>query len=229
MSILVVDDEPMSRKMLKFLLQSEGFEVELAESIRAARTILTNSTPWLILLDVGLPDGDGFSFCQQLTVEEPDVPIIMLTSRSTSNDRLTGFKFGVDDYITKPYDHNELVERVRAVLRRSQRMQAHLVQDTLRVGDLELSISELKVKVGSAKVVSLTPTEMKILSCLMVNVGIVLKRSRIAELALGYNYENASNIVDVYIRRLRKKLEVDPDKPRYFETVVGTGYRMCKP
>lgn len=229
MNILVVDDDPMSRKMLTFLLESEGFKVITAESIRATRAVLANDSPWLILLDVSLPDGDGFSFCRQLSKEEPNIPVIMLTSRGTHDDKITGFKYGADDYIVKPYDHSELIERVRAVLRRSSRMKPSLTQDQLQVGDLELYTSELKVVIGGNRTVELTPTEMKILSCLMVNVGKVLKRATIAEAALGYDYEYASNVVDVYVRRLRRKLEPDTNKPKYIETVVGSGYRMCKP
>ena len=229
MNILVVDDDPLSRKMLGVLLQGEGFELIMAESIRAARSALAHDTPSLIILDVGLPDGDGFTFCRQLFEEEMQIPIIMLTSRDTLNDKLTGFKFGADDYIVKPYEFSELIERVKAVLRRSSYMQPHLVQEQVKVGDLELNVGELKLKIGGHQVIQLTPTEMKILSCLMSNVGIVLKRSRIAEVALGYDYEGASNVVDVYIRRLRKKLEADPTRPQYIETVIGSGYRMCKP
>jgi DNA-binding response OmpR family regulator len=229
MNILIVDDDPMSRKMLGFLLQGEGFEVVMAESIRAARSILARDTPWLILLDVGLPDGDGFTFCQRLSEEEPYIPVIMLTSRGSHSDKLAGFKYGADDYVVKPYDHSELVERIKAVLRRTSRIQPHLVQDQLRVGDLELFMSELKVKKAGRKVIDLTPTEMKILSTLMVNVGKVLKRSTIAEAALGMDYGGESNLVDVYIRRLRKKLENDPTNPKFIETIVGSGYRLAKP
>ncbi len=229
MNILVVDDDPMSRKMLSFLLQGEGFEVVMAESIRAARSILSRDTPWLILLDVSLPDGDGFAFCQRLGEEEPHIPVIMLTSRSGHNDKLNGFKYGADDYVVKPYDHSELVARIKAVLRRTSRVQPHLVQDHLRVGDLELFMSELKVKKAGRKLIDLTPTEMKILSTLMVNVGKVLNRSSIAEAALGVDYGGASNLVDVYVRRLRKKLELDPANPKYIETIVGSGYRLSKP
>jgi DNA-binding response OmpR family regulator len=229
MNILVVDDEPLSRKMLSVLLEGEGFELIMAESMRAARTALIHDTPNLIILDVGLPDGDGFTFCRQVMEEETHIPIILLTSRDTLKDKLTGFKYGADDYIVKPYEFSELIERVKAVLRRSSYMQHHLVQDQVKVGDLDLNVGELKLRVRGKQVIQLTPTEMKILGCLMSNVGVVLKRSRIAEIALGYDYGGASNVVDVYIRRLRKKMEVDPTRPQYIETVVGSGYRMCKP
>jgi DNA-binding response OmpR family regulator len=228
-NILVVDDDPMSRKLLEFILRGEGFEVVCAESIRAARSILMKDTPWLVLLDVGLPDGDGFTFCRQLIQEEPNIPVIFITSRGDNNDIISGFKFGADDYVVKPFDYGELVARVKAVLKRSSRMKTHLVQDQMRVGDLELYTSELKAKIHGGKTIQLTPTEMKILSCLMSNVGKVMRRSTIAEAALGYDYESASNVVDVYIRRLRKKLEIDTSTPKYIETIVGVGYRMPKP
>ncbi len=228
MVILVIDDDLMSRKMLRFLLEGEGFEVIIAETIRAARSILTQTTPLLIILDVALPDGSGFSLCQWLAKEEPQVPVIILTAFTSQNDRLNGFRYGADDYIIKPYDPSELVLRVKALLRRTSRVQSHLIQDNLRVGDLELSVNELKVKKIGSKDIELTPTEMKILSCFMVNVGVVLDRGTIAENALGMDYGGSSNIVDVYVRRLRKKLETDPNNPQYIETVVGSGYRLSK-
>lgn len=229
MNILIVDDDPLSRKMLKVLLEGEGFELTMAESMRAGQTALAHDTPNLIILDVGLPDGDGFTFCKQIMEEENHIPVILLTSRDTLKDKLTGFKVGADDYIVKPYEFSELIERVKAVLRRSSYIQHHLVQDQMKVGDLELNVGELKLRVRNKPAIQLTPTEMKILSCLMSNVGVVLKRSRIAEIALGYDYGGASNVVDVYIRRLRKKIEINPTRPLYIETVVGSGYRICKP
>lgn len=229
MNILIVDDDPMSRKLLGMVLNDEGFEVTMAESLRAARAVLTHDTPMLILLDAGLPDGDGFDFCKQLAQEEPNIPIILLTARNTLTDKLNGLKFGADDYIVKPFDYSELVERIKVVLRRSNRMQTQLIQGDLQVGDLELNAAELKVIIAGQHAIQLTHTEMKILRCLMLNAGSVLSRGQIAELALGYNYENASNIVDVYMLRLRKKLETVPSKPKYFETIIGSGYRMLKP
>jgi DNA-binding response OmpR family regulator len=229
MNILIVDDDPMSRKLLGVVLNDEGFEVTMAESLRAAKAVLTHDTPMLILLDAGLPDGDGLDFCKQLSQEEPNIPIILLTARNTLTDKLNGLKFGADDYIVKPFDYSELVERIKVVLRRSNRMQTQLIQGDLQVGDLELNAAELKVLIAGQQAIQLTHTEMKILRCLMLNAGSVLSRGQIAELALGYNYENASNIVDVYMLRLRKKLETVPSKPKYFETIIGSGYRMLKP
>lgn len=229
MVILVVDSDAFSRKMLGFLLEGEGFEAVMAESIRAARSILARTTPLLILLDVDLPDGDGFTFCQWLTREEPQVPVVMLSSLGSQADKLNGFKCGADDYIIKPYDYSELVARIKVVLRRTSRALSHLAQDKLQVGNLELSVNELKVRKEGSRAVELTPTEMKILSCFMINVGRVLDRATIAESALGMDYGGSSNVVDVYVRRLRKKLETDPNNPKYIETVVGSGYRLCKP
>jgi len=229
MNILIVDDDPMSRKLLSVVLKDEGFEVTQAESLRAAKAVLMRDTPMLVLLDAGLPDGDGLDFCKQLAQEEPTLPIILLTARNTLDDKLNGLKFGADDYIVKPFDFSELVERIKVVLRRSSRMQTQLVQGELQVGDLELNTAELKALIGGQQTIQLTHTEMKILRCLMLNAGSVLSRGQIAELALGYNYENASNIVDVYMLRLRKKLETTPSKPKYFETIIGSGYRMLKP
>jgi DNA-binding response OmpR family regulator len=229
MNILVVQDDPLARKMLVFLLESEGFKVITAESIRAARAALHKEAPWLIMLDVALPDGDGFTFCRELSETEPYLPIIIISSRSTLADKIMGFRVGADDYITRPFEHSELLERVKAVLRRTSRIQPHMAQEKFHIGDLELNVSELKAHIGKHRVISLTPTEMKILTCLIVNAGRVLQRSQIAEVALGYDYENASNVIDVYIGRLRKKLEANSGGQKYIETVVGSGYRMYKP
>jgi DNA-binding response OmpR family regulator len=228
MSILVVDSDPMSRKMLGFLLESEGFKAVMAETIREARFKLLNEIPQLILLETSLPDGDGLGFCQNLVKDEPDIPVIILSSQVAQADKLAGFRHGADDYVVKPYDPSELVERIKAVLRRSSRVQPHLSHKHLQVGGLELFPSDLRIRKDGTKFITLTPTEMKILSCLMLNVGQVVSRASIAEAALGMDYDSCSNAIDVYVARLRKKIETDPAQPKYIETVVGSGYRMPK-
>lgn len=229
MNILIVDNDQMSCKLVGFVLQEEGFEVTFAQSIRGARAILERTTPALIILEADLPDGDGLAFCKQLSQEAPSLPVILLTTRDRLIDRLTGLKCGAADYVVKPCEYSELVERVKAVLRRSSRLQKPLMQTELQVGDLELSTTELKVRLGNQPPIALTHTEMKILKCLMLNVGLVLSREQLGELALGYDTKNASNIVDVYMLRLRRKLQDSSSKVKYLETVTGSGYRMVKP
>lgn len=229
MNILIVDNDQMSCKLVGFVLKEEGFEVTYAESMRGARASLERTTPALIILEADLPDGDGLAFCKQLSQEAPSLPVILLTTRDTPTERLSGLKCGAADYVVKPCEYSELVERVKAVLRRSSRLQKPSMPTELKVGELELSITELKVRIGSQPPIALTHTEMKILKCLMLNVGLVLSREQLGELALGYDYQNASNIVDVYMLRLRRKLQISASKVKYFETVPGSGYRMVKP
>lgn len=224
MTILVVDDDPLSRKMLNYLLQDEGFKVLEAESIQTARLLIKQQVPSLTLLDLTLPDGDGLDFCEELSQQATSMPIIIVTSQSAPEVKLKGFGYGATDYIVKPYDYRELVGRVRAVLRRVITLPQ--AQDRLQAGGLELIISELKVKRGQAAQTELTATEMKVLRCLMLNAGEVISRPAIAASAFGPAYSNNSNLVDVYMGRLRKKIEDEPSQPKYIETIVGSGYRL---
>lgn len=227
MDILVVEDDPMTLKMVEFLLRGEGYNVTKAESIREADTILRKSTPWLIIIDKGLPDGNGIEYCKKLAENERDVPVILLTGESRLPYKLEGLE-SADDYITKPFEPGEFIARVKAVLRRVERVPREYVQNHLKVGDVELAMRELKVSLPNRKAVLLTPTEMKILECLMAHASKVVTRDSIAEKALGYEYEGESNAIDVYIRRLRTKIEPDPSQPIYIETVKGSGYRFRK-
>ncbi|NWJ48144.1 MAG: response regulator transcription factor [Chloroflexi bacterium] len=227
MDILVIEDDPMTLKMVEFLLKGEGYNVTKAESIREAETILKKSTPWLIIVDKGLPDGNGIEFSKKLNETEPDIPVILLTGEGRLPYKLEGLE-SADDYIVKPFEPGEFIARVKAVLRRVERVPRELVQSHLKVGDVELAMRELKVTLPHRKSVILTPTEMKILECLMAHAGKVVTRDSIAEKALGYEYEGESNAIDVYIRRLRTKIEPDPAQPIYIETVKGSGYRFRK-
>ncbi len=225
--ILVVDDNLQSLKMLRFLLDDEGYEVLVASSANAARETLENSAGpiHLVLLDVMMPNIDGFGLCDQIRREGENVPIIFLSARGEPSDRAEGLRMGADDYVVKPFDPSELLARIAAVLRRSKSIAAvSETQPSLRMGDVELDPARLKVRVANKRQADLTPTETKLLHCLMRNAGRVLTRDVLINQVWDYDYDGNNNTVDVYIRRLRQKVEPNPNEPRYIRTVRGAGY-----
>ncbi len=224
MYILVVDDDEFANALIKFVLIKEGYEVETLESPRNAMPLIQKREPDLLLLDVTMPYIDGFEFSARLRAEGYETPIIFITARDSIDDKLQGFKIGADDYICKPYIHQELVARVQAVTRRT-RKNGKIGNQSQRIGPFELYPSELKVAKEGHPAVSLTPREMHVLSILMNHAGIVVKREQLLSGVWNDN-ENNSNIVDVYIRRLRTKLEADPEKPQYILSVRGVGYKF---
>jgi DNA-binding response OmpR family regulator len=226
MLILVVDDDPMTGKMLRFLFSEEGYEVHVEPHVKAARAFLNRRGPDLLIMDVMMPGTDGFEFCRQLRAEGFNKPIIFLTARIETADKVSGLHIGADDYLIKPFEPAELVARVQAVLRRASQSGTGLNRSRLRVGGLELNISALEAMLPDGKIAYLTPTEMRFLECLMHHAGRVVTRDMLVEWVWGYDYEGESNRVEVYIRRLRQKLGDDSSSPRYIETLRGSGYRL---
>ncbi len=222
--ILMVEDDPFMSKMIVFLLNDAGYETTTLGDPRAVVPFLKENAVDLILLDVMLPHMDGFTLCQQLRREHPDVPVIFLSARGMVNDKVDGFGHGADDYIAKPFEPTELLARIQAVLRRYRRAERNLFGMVIRVGDAALDLGELQFTAPQRRPVLLTPTEMKILECLMRNANAVISRETLIERTWGYDYEGGSNRVDVYIRRMRKKIEQDPDDPAFIHTVRGLGY-----
>jgi DNA-binding response OmpR family regulator len=223
--ILVVDDDPAGMRMLQFLLGEEGYEVELADSPRAALALIERHTPDLLLLDVGLPQQSGFDLYRKLRDLEYDIPVIFVTARGELDDRLHGLRMGADDYIAKPYQPAELIARVEAVLRR-YRKTGTLATPVLRVAGVELNTADLRVTLPDRRNVFLTPTEMKVLLQLVQRAGQVVSRDALMATVWGERYDGESNIVDVYIRRLRRKLERDAARPRFIQATRGLGYRF---
>lgn len=225
--VLVVDDSLQTLKLLRFLLEDEGYEVVVASNSRLARQIL-ESPPGpvsLVILDVIMPGLDGFDLLQQIRQEGETVPIIMLSAKGEPEARAEGLRMGADDYVAKPFDPTELLARVAAVLRRAKSAPSMSEsQPVLRLGDVELDASRLKVRTTSGREADLTPTETKLLHCLMRNAGRVLTRDALINQVWDYDYDGNNNTVDVYIRRLRQKVESDPNDPRYIRTVRGAGY-----
>lgn len=224
MYILVVDDDSFANALVQFALTKEGYEVETTDNPRGAMQMIQRREPDLLLLDVTMPYLDGFQFSEKLRAEGYETPLIFMTAQDGLESKLHGFNIGADDYICKPYNHQELVARVQAVLRRIKKQKAP-GNHSLRAGQVELFPAELKVVLPGRSPIDLTHTEMQVLRVLMASAGMAVDRNQL--LAAVWNEdENSSNIVDVYIRRLRRKLEEDILKPQYIISVRGIGYKF---
>ena len=224
MYILVVDDDQFANTLVHFVLSKEGYEVEAVDSARGALQMIQKREPDLLLLDVNMPYMDGFEFSSKLRSEGYETPIIFITAKDTIEDILQGFRIGADDYLCKPYNYQELVARVEAVLRRVKK-QSRPGNTNIRNGQVELVPAELKVVMPGRAAITLTPTEMHVLRALMAFPGQVVKRDQLLSEVWNDNESN-SNIVDVYIRRLRMKLETDIERPRHIVSVRGVGYKF---
>jgi len=219
--ILIVDDDVKTVELVKLYLTRDGYQVLTAydgvEALRLAR----ESYPDLIVLDLMLPDIDGLQVCRTLR-RESEVPIIMLTARTTDQDKLTGLDLGADDYVTKPFSPKELVARVRAVLRRLPGVRA---PEEITRGELSMNLDKREAYLGG-KPLSLTTVEFKILWVLAKEPGRVFTRADLIEQALGSDFEGFDRTIDVHILNLRRKLEPDPSRPKYIKTVYGIGYKF---
>jgi DNA-binding response OmpR family regulator len=222
--ILVVDDDQFANALVQFVLRKEGFEVETLDSPRNAMQLIQKREPDLLLLDVSMPYIDGFEFSAKLRAEGYETPLIFMTAKDSIDDKLQGFRIGADDYICKPYNHQELVARVQAVMRRIKK-NGKLGNQSIRGGQFELLPTELKVIQPGRSAIDLTPKEMQVLSLLMAYSGQVVKRELLLAEVWNDNESN-SNIVDVYIRRLRAKLEADAERPQHILSVRGVGYKF---
>jgi len=222
--ILVVDDERAVRESLRRALELEGYEVELAEDGHDALVRLEGERqPDVVLLDVLMPGIDGLEVCRRLRRDGSDLPVLMLTARDEVRNRVEGLDAGADDYVTKPFALEELLARIRALLRRA-------TQDgggTRRFADLELDPGTREVRRGGDPI-ELTRTEFSLLELFMLNPRQVLTRSVIFERVWGYDFGFASNSLDVYIGYLRRKTEAG-GKPRLIQTVRGVGYALREP
>lgn len=226
MRILVVDDEPIGTKLVQFILSEEGYDVTTVDSPRGALAMIQRQLPDLILLDVGMPYMNGFDFYKHLRNNDYDIPVIFVTARGELEDKLHGLREGADDYIVKPFDPAELLARVQAVLRRYRKASAHASGQIVRAGEFELNMAELQISLPDRRTVLLTPKEMKIMLMLAGRVGQVLRREELLDAVWGEDYEGESNIVEVYIRRLRRKIERDPANPQYIQSARGIGYKF---
>lgn len=221
--VLVVDDDPGIRKLVEYNLGLEGYDVLVASGGKEALRRAQNETPDLVLLDVMMPDLNGLRVCQTLRATS-QVPIIMLTAKTGEENVLKGFGLGADDYVTKPFSPRELTARVRAVLRRAG--QAAPEPDLLRAADVTLDRAGHTVRVGE-RLADLTPSEFDLLAALMSAPGRAFSRLELLDRLQGTTYEGYERTIDVHVKNLRAKIEPDPSKPRYVETVYGVGYRFA--
>jgi two-component system alkaline phosphatase synthesis response regulator PhoP len=219
--VLVVDDDVKTVELVKLYLKRDGYQVLTAydgvEALRLAR----ESSPDLIVLDLMLPDIDGLEICRILR-HESDVPIIMLTARTTDQDKLTGLGLGADDYVTKPFSPKELAARVQAVLRR---LPGERGPEEISSGELSMDFTKHEAWFAG-RPLDLTSVEFKLLGVLAKEPGRVFSRTSLIEEALGYDFEGFDRTIDVHILNLRRKLELDSSHPRYLKTVYGVGYKF---
>ena len=221
--ILVVEDDKKTSELVRLYLENDGYQVLAAYSGDRALEMARSERPDLIVLDLLLPQIDGLEVCRTLRAES-EVPIVMLTARTTERDKLTGLDLGADDYLTKPFSPRELAARVRAVLRRAQETpQPRERQATF--GELTIDFPSQKVSVGG-KDISLTPAEFRLLAALAAEPGRVFSRAQLIDKAFGYEFEGFERTIDVHIANLRKKVEPDPKNPRYIKSVYGMGYKF---
>ena len=222
MKILVVDDERLLVKGIKFNLENEGYQVECAYDGAAAVELTRNGNFDLIILDLMMPEIDGLEACMRIR-EFSNVPIIMLTARSEDTDKIIGFECGADDYITKPFNILELKARIRAMLRRASGGTQARQNSRITVGDLTLD-TEQRVAIRDGVTVELTAKEYDLIELLMKNSRRVYSRENLMNVVWGYSYTGDYRTVDVHIRRLREKLERQPAEPEYILTKWGVGY-----
>jgi DNA-binding response OmpR family regulator len=221
-TILVVDDDKKIVDLVSLYLKRDGYSVLAAYDGQEALDMARRKQPDLVVLDLLLPELDGTDVCRLLRTES-QVPIIMLTARSTDDDKLLGLNLGADDYVTKPFNPRELVARVRAVLRRAHPEEAPA--EDARFGDLTISFVRHEVLL-LGQTVNLTPTEFRLLEALVREPGRAFSRADLLDRAFGYDYDGVERTVDVHIMNLRRKIEPEPARPRFIGTVAGVGYRF---
>lgn len=221
--VLVVEDEASIRKFISINLDRNGFKVFEADSGEKAMKMLKTCKPQIIVLDVMLPGIDGFEVCRRIRQDTQDIIIIMLTARAQDMDKIMGLELGADDYMVKPFNPLELVARIRTIMRRTGKAKEE-VSEIIPFKNLLLNLKSQKFFKSDLEV-ELTPTEFSIIKILMTSAGRVLSRNDLLNYVWGRNYFGDLKAVDVYIRRLREKIEDNPSEPQFIETVWGVGYR----
>ncbi|HKD14563.1 MAG TPA: response regulator transcription factor [Candidatus Angelobacter sp.] len=221
--ILIVEDEPNMVAGLRDNFEFEGYEVMSAYDGSEGLSRALSDSPDLVVLDVMMPKMSGLEVCKQLKAKRPSIPIIMLTARGQEVDKVVGLELGADDYVTKPFSIRELMARVKAVLRRSRALPKE--EDRYSFGDAEVDLRKCRVTRGG-KEIEFSATEFELLKYFVCHSGEILSRDRLLEEVWGYDRYPTTRTVDAHLVRLRQKLEPNPEQPRFFLTVHGTGYRF---
>jgi two-component system, OmpR family, response regulator len=221
--VLVVDDEPNITELVSLGLRYEGFDVSSAHDGRGALRAIRELKPELVILDVTMPDIDGIEVVKRMRADSLWTPVIFLTARDSTEDKIAGLTVGGDDYLAKPFSLDELIARVRAILRRNNPSARPASSGVLRYADLVLDEDRLEVS-RRGRPISLTPTEFRLLRYLMLNAGRVLSKSQILDHVWEYDFGGDGNVVETFISYLRKK--VDVDAPPLIQTVRGFGYTL---
>ena len=220
MRILVIEDEKKVANFIKKGLEEEFYAVDVALNGNEGFEMASNEEYDLILLDVMLPGMDGFTITKELRKKEILTPILLLTVKETIQDKVTGLDSGADDYLTKPFAFEELLARIRALLRRKEQIKS----TSLKISNLMLDLQSHKVTIDGKEII-LTPKEYSILEYLMRNKNRVISRTKLVEHVYDYHFDTETNIIDVYINKLRSKVDLDPNKP-LIQTVRGAGYMI---
>lgn len=228
-TLLLVDDDARLTDLVARYLREHGYRVRETVNLAGMRRALAERHFDLILLDAGLPDGDGIRACQQLRAEGLETPIVLLTARGDEIDRVLGLEFGADDYLAKPVSPRELLARIRARLRRVAPVGAapRLTAEPFRFGDFELDLGQRLLR-RSGELLRLTSGEFAILAALAEHAGRPLTRDHLMNLARGEDYQSADRSIDVMVSRLRKLIEDDSKNPRFIQTVWGVGYVLVQ-
>lgn len=224
--ILIADDDPSIANLIQVTLKDPRYELTAVSNGLEALQAFEKQPFDVVILDVMMPYVDGFEACQRIR-EQSDVPIVILTSRDGTDDVIHGFELGADDYIVKPFKTAELIARVEAILRRVEGYQSRRAPPIVRVGPIEIDAPRHRVTVRNLEV-NLTPMEFELLYFLAANAGQVFDRETLFREVWGYEYVGETNLVDVCVRRLREKVELEPSRPRLIITVRGVGYKLSE-
>lgn len=229
MRVVIVNPAAISAKLLGFVLGEAGHLAVLTSSAAEAVREVTSQRVDAVLLEADLPHTSGCDLCKELRILRYDGPVIFVTHCSDAREKVRAFEHGADDYIVEPFDPQELMARVEAVARRCRHTDYQAPGTVLKVGGVELAIADLTLRVGDRPPMLLTPTEMRLLECLMRNAEVTIDRDTLIARTWGYDFVGESNRVDVYVSRLRKKIERDPAEPEFLHTVRGIGYVFRSP
>lgn len=229
--VLVVDDEQSIVTLLKYNLEQSGYDVLTAYDGAEGIALVENEHPDLLVLDLMLPVMDGIEVCKQLRQKQIHIPIIMLTAKDEEFDKVLGLELGADDYMTKPFSPREVVARVKAILRRSGRVELkepEVEEDFIELGEVKVYPEQYEA-FYKGEPIDLTPKEFELLVYLIENKGRVLTRDQLLQTVWNYDFAGDTRIVDVHISHLREKIEENTKKPVYIKTIRGLGYKMEKP